>query len=326
MRDALGPAAVASVRHRALRQDATASATMTLLLADEQPLVRGGLRALFAATPSFRIEGEAENGDALVELARLHAPDVVLMDAALPGPRVLEVVRHLARDQPHPIGVVLLVSEQGPADTWVLEAARAGARGLLLKSGGQEAILSGVRDVAAGGIAMSTEFVSQILKALHSAYLPAAERPFGDISLLTPREMQVFRLVSQGLTNQQISNRLVLSEATVKSHFNRICHKLDLRNRVDAVILAYETGIAGSPGRYRTTPRHERAADEFPHSRNTTTEPARKGGLVTHHDVRSDFDSACTDPGSPFSPGRRRTFTQGAGVDIGGLSGDDGRS
>ncbi len=182
------------------------------------------------------------------------------------------------------------------------------------KSGGQEAIPSGVRDVAAGGIAMSTEFVSQILKALHSAYLPAAERPFGDISLLTPREMQVFRLVSQGLTNQQISNRLVLSEATVKSHFNRICHKLNLRNRVDAVILAYETGIAGSPGRYRDDAPAREGCGRIPalqeHHYRTSTK--RRLGhtsrcpLGLRFRMHRPWESLFPGPTAHVHPGRRR--------------------
>lgn len=217
-----------------------------LLLGDEQPLVRRGLRALFESDPTFRVQGEAANGTTLLELASAHRPDLVLMDADLPGPHVLDVVRRLVGDQVDgSAGVVLLASEGGLGDGSVLGAARAGVRGFLLKRESSE-IVSGVRDVARGGAAMSPGIVDQVLKALRRTHRQAALRPSGELALLTPREMQIFQLVAQGLTNQQIADVLVLSEATVKSHFNRICRKLALRNRVDAVILAYEMGVAGA--------------------------------------------------------------------------------
>ncbi|QES39515.1 DNA-binding response regulator [Streptomyces venezuelae] len=217
-----------------------------LLLGDEQPLVRRGLRALFENDPAFRVQGEAANGASLLELASTHRPDMVLMDADLPGPDLLDVVRRLVGDRlDGSTGVVLLASEGGLADGSVLGAARAGVRGFLFKRESSE-IVSGVRDVAWGGAAMSPGIVGQVLKALRRTHRLDALRPSGELALLTPREMQIFQLVAQGLTNQQIADVLVLSEATVKSHFNRICRKLALRNRVDAVILAYEMGVAGA--------------------------------------------------------------------------------
>ncbi|MFH8476247.1 LuxR C-terminal-related transcriptional regulator [Streptomyces sp. NPDC018000] len=223
-----------------------ADRTTTLLLGDEQPLIRQGVRAVFDGDPAFRIQGEASDGDALLELARRHRPDAVLMDTALPGPDIIDTVHCLVTDHPGNIAVTLLTSERDLTDGWVLSAVRAGVRGFLFKWGEPEEILSCVREVTSGGFAMSADIISQILRALHCPYGPTAPRPRGDISLLTPREMQVFLLVAQGLTNQQISGTLILSDATVKTHFHRVCRKLALRNRVDAVILAYELGIAGS--------------------------------------------------------------------------------
>ncbi|WP_338146428.1 response regulator transcription factor [Streptomyces boncukensis] len=223
------------------------SGRVGLLLGDEQPLVRRGLRALFENDPGFRVQGEASNGTSLLELAEAHRPEMVLMDAELPGPDLLDVVRRLVgnRADGGSPGVMLLASESGLADGRVLGAARAGVRGFLFKRESSE-IVSGARDVARGGAAMSPGIVVQVLQALRCTHRPAALRSSGELALLTPRELQIFQLVAQGLTNQQIADVLVLSEATVKSHFNRICRKLALRNRVDAVILAYEMGVAGS--------------------------------------------------------------------------------
>ncbi|MBD3003656.1 response regulator transcription factor [Streptomyces sp. 5-10] len=229
--------------------------TSRLLIGDGQPLLRRGLRALFECEPAFRVQGEAGDGRALLGLARAHRPDVVLMDADLPGPDALDVARQLVEDRSGDrFGVVLLMSsETGLTDGRVLDAAQAGVRGFLHKEEPSETIVSGVRDVARGGVAMRPGVVGQVLRALRGTDRPAAPRPTGELALLTPRELQIFRLVAQGLTNQQIAHALVLSEATVKSHFNRICRKLALRNRVDAVILAYEVGVAGTIAEHRST-------------------------------------------------------------------------
>ena len=242
MRDVSGAVTTGAARDRVFQRDTPT----TVLLGDEQPLMRRGIRAIVDGDPAFRVQGEASDGHTVLELARKHRPDVVLLDAALPGPDILDTVHRLVNDHSRPVAVALLTSERRLTDGWVLGAARAGVRGFLFKQGESEEILCGVREVARGGTVMSTEIVGQILRALRRTYRPAVQRPGADMSLLTPREMQIFLLVAQGLTNQQISGRLVLSEATVKSHFNRVCHKLALRNRVDAVILAYEMGIAGA--------------------------------------------------------------------------------
>ncbi|MGK5631056.1 LuxR C-terminal-related transcriptional regulator [Streptomyces sp. URMC 123] len=219
-----------------------------LLLGDEQPLVRRGLRALFEAEPAFRVLGEASDGHSLLDLARLHRPDVVLMDADLPGPDVLDVVSALcAGPADRGAGVVLLASEGGPLAGYALGAVRAGVRGFLDKHEASEDIVAGVLAVAEGGVALTPRITGQVLEGLRCTCQSAAgRRPAGELDRLTPRELQIFRLVAQGLTNQQIADELFLSEATVKSHFNRICRKLVLRNRVDAVILAYEIGIVGA--------------------------------------------------------------------------------
>ncbi|MFC5220492.1 LuxR C-terminal-related transcriptional regulator [Streptomyces coerulescens] len=234
-----------AIRPAQLRPTASRLGT-GLLLADEQPLVRRGLRALFESEPAFRVQGEAGNGTSLLELARAHQPDVVVMDVCLPGPDILDVVRSLVEDAQEPPAVVLLASEESPAGNWVLGAARIGVRGFLFKRDSSEEIVSGVKDVATGGAAMSPGIVGQVLTALRRTPGATAARPSRELSQLTRRETQVFQMIAQGLTNQQIADVLVLSEATVKSHFNRICRKLVLRNRVDAVILAYETGLAGT--------------------------------------------------------------------------------
>ncbi|WP_329223623.1 response regulator transcription factor [Streptomyces sp. NBC_01485] len=236
-----GQQAAGQPRGRHVRADAAT----TLLLAAE-PAARGRLRAALDGVGGFRTVGEADDGHGLLRLARERRPGLVLMDAALPGPDALEVVHRLARESSRPCGVVLIVSGAVTEGSWVLGAARAGVRGFLREGQCPQEVLSAVREVAAGGITVGPDIVGQMLDALRDSHRPAPRQPHAGLSLLTPRERQVFRLVARGLTNQQISDALVLSEGTVKSYFNRVCHKLDLRNRVDAVILAYESGIAGA--------------------------------------------------------------------------------
>jgi len=250
----------ASARTRAQptpeRPPAAANHITTLLLGDEQPLIRRGIRALFDPEPAYHIQAEASDSNTLLRLAHAHQPDAILLDTALPGPDIIDTVHQLTTQHPHHTPVVLLAHHH-PGNNWLLGAVRAGARGLLSKQAPPEEILAAVHQVTHGGYAMNTHTVNQILTALHRPHPP---RPHHDISLLTRREKQVLLLVAQGLTNQQISHALVLSDATVKSHFHRVCHKLALRNRVDAVILAYETGLAethhGTAAAHFTAPTH----------------------------------------------------------------------
>ncbi|MFB9368360.1 LuxR C-terminal-related transcriptional regulator [Kitasatospora albolonga] len=228
---------------RSARERPTPPGTSTLLLGDEHPLIRRGIRAVLDGDPSFRVLGEAADGHALLGLAHRHRPDVVLLDAALPGPDVLDTVHHLAGSSPRGTAVALLVPDHGLTDDWTLNAARAGARAFLPKYQSPGQLLSAVKGIARGNTVIGTRTVDQLLTALRRTYRPVPTPPQADISQLTPRERQVFDLIAQGLTNQQISHALTLTEGTVKSHFNRICHKLALRNRVDAVILAYESGL-----------------------------------------------------------------------------------
>ncbi|MEV6395084.1 response regulator transcription factor [Streptomyces sp. NPDC051907] len=222
------------------------SGRVRIVLADEQPLVRRGLRALFEGDRSFLVVGEAADGAALLELARQHRPDVVLMDADLPGPDVLDVVRSLCDVEPgNCADVVLLAADGEPTQERALGAIRAGVRGFLYKQD-SDGIVSGVRTVTEGGVAVAPSLVVQALAGLRCNCQTTARRTPDELDLLTPRELEIYRLVAKGMTNQQIADVLVLSEATVKSHFNRICRKLSLRNRVDAVILAYEIGVVGA--------------------------------------------------------------------------------
>ncbi|MBZ4322997.1 response regulator [Streptomyces huiliensis] len=222
--------------------------TIKVIIVDDQAMVRAGFAALLAAQPDIDVVGDAPDGVKGVELSRTVHPDVVLMDVRMPEMDGLEAARRLLDPPP---GVVhrpkVLMLTTFDVDDYVYEALRAGASGFLLKDAPPADLISAVRVVAAGE-ALLAPSVTRRLIADFAQQRPA---PRKDRSLrlkgLTPRETEVLELIARGLSNQEIAGSLVLAEQTVKTHIGRVLAKLGLRDRAQAVIFAYESGLV-KPG------------------------------------------------------------------------------
>ena len=214
------------------------------LVADDQALVRGGLRAMLEAHADIDVVGEAADGAEAVEQGRLRHPDVVLMDIRMPRMDGIEATRQLLA-APHPPRVLILTTFD--VDEYVYEAMRAGASGFLLTDVPPAMLAEGVRTVAAGEALLAPTVTRRLVEHFVRRPAPAAHRSpiFAD---LTSRELDILQHVAGGLSNREIADRLFLSEATVKTHVTRILAKLNLRGRVQAVVLAYESGLV-EPGR-----------------------------------------------------------------------------
>jgi DNA-binding NarL/FixJ family response regulator len=212
--------------------------TIRALLADDQTLVRGGFRMILRAEPDIDVVGEAADGAEAITLAEELDPDVVLMDVRMPEVDGIEATRRITdRGEGAPRVLVLTTFD---LDTYVYEALRAGASGFLLKDAPEEQLVSGIR-VVAGGASL---FAPAVTRRLIARFAGAAPRqPPAALADLTAREMEVLHLVARGLSNGEIATELVLSEHTAKTHVAHILGKLDLRDRVQAVVLAYESGI-----------------------------------------------------------------------------------
>jgi DNA-binding NarL/FixJ family response regulator len=218
---------------------AEAARPIRVLIADDQALLRGGLRAMLEADPAFEVVGEAEDGAAAVELALRTHPDVVLMDVRMPRLDGIEATRRLLAAGSRARVLVITTFD---LDEYAYEALRAGASGFLLKATAPGVLVDAVRTVAAGESMLDP----QVTRRLVEHYLARPE-PDADtarrLAELTEREREVLLLLARGLSNEEMGERLFLSPATVKSHVTRILGKLDVRSRVQAVILAYETGL-----------------------------------------------------------------------------------
>ena len=218
----------------------------TLLIADDQALVRVGLRKILENEPEMTVIGEAANGDDAVASARSLRPDLVLMDIRMPVLDGIEATRRIVRAQP--ATRVLILTTFG-LDTYVYDALRAGASGFMLKDAPPEEIAAAVRIVASGEALLAPAITRAVIEEFVRQRPAAASAPPPAIAELTPREREVLDLLVGGLSNPEICERLVISEATAKTHVAHILQKLDLRDRVQTVIYAYETGLAtpGSP-------------------------------------------------------------------------------
>lgn len=215
-----------------------------VLVADDQALVRGGIRMIVESQEDMRIAGEAENGRDAVEQARLRQPDVVVMDVRMPGMDGIDATRQLLKGGTSATRVLVLTTFD--LDEYVYEALRAGASGFLLKSAPPEKLLAAIRTVAAGEALLAPEITRRLIEDY--VRRPRAANAAVDLGELTEREREVLGLVGRGLSNTEIAAALFVSVGTVKTHVNRILRKLGLRDRVQAVVLAYETGIV-EPGR-----------------------------------------------------------------------------
>jgi DNA-binding NarL/FixJ family response regulator len=214
--------------------------TVRVLICDDQPLVRAGVRTLLSTQPDFEIVGDAADGAAAIAAAgRLH-PNVVLMDIRMPGTDGITATSRITAGEQAPRVLVLTTYDQ---DEYVFDALAAGASGFLLKDARPEDLISGVRSVAAGD-ALLAPSVTRRLIGLFAHDRPARSRRAGDaLGLLTNREREVLLLVARGLSNMDIAAELHITEHTVKTHVANLLNKLDLRDRVHAVIFAYENGV-----------------------------------------------------------------------------------
>jgi DNA-binding NarL/FixJ family response regulator len=216
-----------------------------VLIVDDQALVRTGFRMILDAEPDIEVVGEAENGSQAVTLARSLEPDVVLMDIRMPEMDGIEATRKVVALTGSTAPRVLMLTTFD-LDEYVYDALRAGASGFLLKDVPAEQLAAGVRMVAAGDALLAPSITRRLIEEFASAP-PTAEPPSG-LDELTPRELEVFKLVARGLSNAEIAEQLVVAETTVKTHVTRLLMKLGLRDRVQAVVLAYEFGVV-TPGR-----------------------------------------------------------------------------
>ncbi|MER8047356.1 response regulator transcription factor [Streptomyces sp. NPDC094032] len=226
--------------------------TIRVIIVDDQAMVRAGFAALLAAQADIDVVGEAPDGRQGVEVARATRPDVVLMDVRMPELDGLAAAREILNPPP---GVVhrpkVLMLTTFDVDDYVYEALRAGASGFLLKDAPPADLIAAVRVVAAGE-ALLAPSVTRRLIADFTASRPAprADRAALRLNGLTPRETEVLELIARGLSNQEIADHLVLAEQTVKTHIGRVLAKLDVRDRAQAVVFAYESGLV-TPGQGR---------------------------------------------------------------------------
>jgi DNA-binding NarL/FixJ family response regulator len=215
-----------------------------ILLADDQALVRAGFRMILEAQPGLEVVGEASDGAEAVTLARQIQPDIILMDIRMPGIDGIEATRRLV--QSGGVGRVLMLTTFDH-DDHVYESFRAGASGFLLKNAPPEQLVAAVRTVMAGEALLAPEITRRLIEEFVARPRAGPARPSrtGDLS---QRELEVLLLIAGGLSNAEIGSRLFIGEGTVKTHVTRILAKLGLRDRVQAVVLAYETGLV-QPGR-----------------------------------------------------------------------------
>jgi DNA-binding NarL/FixJ family response regulator len=222
---------------------------LAVLIADDQALVRRGLRMILETEPDLDVVGEAEDGADAVSQVASTRPDIVLMDVRMPGVDGIEATRRILADPGCRSRVIMLTTFD--MDEYVVDALRAGASGFLLKEVRPELLVDGIRAVAAGESLLAPVVTRRLIEAYLDQRRGAAMDPESvrRLAALTPREDEVLRLVARGLTNGEIAGTLYVSETTVKTHVGRILTKLRLRDRVQAVIFAYEAGLVGPTAR-----------------------------------------------------------------------------
>ena len=216
---------------------------MRIIVADDHQVVRAGFAALLDTQSDFEVVGTASDGNAAVTASRELHPDVILMDVRMPGMDGIEATRQLAGPAavgPHIPRVLILTTFD--LDEYVYDALCAGASGFLLKDVTAESLFEAVRVVAAGDALLAPSVTRRLISEF-AHQRPAASRPPVTLASLTPRETQVLRLMAEGLSNPEIAARLVVAEETVKTHVSRVLAKLGLRDRTQAVITAYESGL-----------------------------------------------------------------------------------
>jgi len=209
-----------------------------VLLADDQALVREGFRLIIEVEPDIEVVGEAGDGVETVEQAKRLQPDVILMDIRMPGLDGIAATRRLAQAG---VAARVLMLTTFDRDDYLYEAMRAGASGFLLKDARRDQLVHAIRTVATGDALLAPALVRRLVEDFCRRPPPGGPPPA--VAELTQRELEVLRLVARGLSNREIAKELFLSEATVKTHLAHVMQKLELRDRVQAVVLAYESGL-----------------------------------------------------------------------------------
>jgi DNA-binding NarL/FixJ family response regulator len=211
-----------------------------IVIADDQQIVRDGFAALLDSQPDFTVVGTASDGEEATRVCRRLQPDVVLMDVRMPGTDGIEATRRLATDADPPRVLILTTFD---LDEYVYDALRAGASGFLLKDVTAERLFDAVRIIAAGDALLAPSVTRRLIGEFARQRSAPAAAVIPRLDQLTRREVEVLQLLAEGLSNPEIAARLVVTEETVKTHVSRVLRKLGLRDRTQAVITAYETGL-----------------------------------------------------------------------------------
>jgi DNA-binding NarL/FixJ family response regulator len=219
--------------------------SIRVLLVDDQALIRAGFRMILDAEEDMEVVGECGDGSQAVDSAGRLAPDVVLMDIRMPEMDGIEATRRIAAQDGERVPRVLMLTTFD-LDEYVYDALRAGASGFLLKDVPAEQLVDGIRVVAQGDALLAPSVTRRLIHEF-SRGAPAQQGERPEIGELTPRELEVFKLIARGMSNAEIAAELVVSETTVKTHVARVLMKLGVRDRVQAVVLAYESGVV-EPG------------------------------------------------------------------------------
>jgi DNA-binding NarL/FixJ family response regulator len=225
--------------------------TIRVLVADDQSMVRAGFRMLLAGEEDIEVVAEASNGLEAVDKAARFDPTVVLMDIRMPELDGLEATRRILAADDEARVLILTTFD---LDEYVYEALRAGASGFVLKDEPPEQLIAAIRTVAGGAALLSPAITKRVIEQFARIPQPTPSR---ELDELTQRELDVFRLIARGLSNAEIARELYISDTTVKTHITHILQKLDLRDRVQAVVLAYESGLFDADAR-RPSDRDER--------------------------------------------------------------------
>jgi DNA-binding NarL/FixJ family response regulator len=218
--------------------------SIRVLIADDQAMVRAGFRMLLDAEPDIEVAGEAEDGSMAVSAVPALKPDVVLMDIQMPITDGLEATRQIVAMQDEVVTRVLILTTF-ERDDYIFEALRSGASGFILKNASPEDLIAAIRVVAEGDALLAPSVTRRIIAEF--AKQPIHKDYNDEVGHLTDREIQVLRLIARGKTNDEIAGELIIGEATVKTHVSNLLTKLSLRDRVQAVVFAYESGIV-QPG------------------------------------------------------------------------------
>jgi DNA-binding NarL/FixJ family response regulator len=214
--------------------------SIRVLLVDDQELVRAGFRMVLDAQPDIEVAGEAGDGRRALEVLRATTADVVLMDVRMPRMDGIEATRHICASPGGPKVIILTTFD---LDEYAFSALKAGAAGFLLKDAGPEQLIEAIRAVSTGDAVVAPSTTRRLIDRFVQHIPDQSSTRDGALDTLTAREDEVLRLVARGLSNGEIAEKLYVSEATVKTHVGRILNKLSLRDRVQAVVYAYETGL-----------------------------------------------------------------------------------